>query len=1036
LSWAAQSDGRYIFNGIFDDVDGTSYPSSGTNIVRINNDGTLDTTLPNLTGIVGLGDFMYSEPDGHIVGSNGTSEVNYLINPDGSVQSGFALAAPSSFVIAGMDSSGRIYAFNNSRILARYNPDGTTDAGFSNLTALSSGQLPKVLPLDDAKSFVVIPQTVGLGVNIKRLGSDGSIDTSFSTVASRNDGTVGVAGYCTFSDDSLLTVIENNFPNGQTYFACIHYSAAGAQDYSYSFVHGGADAPIFAGAAYDLLLRIGGTVATLSVNGATIRVSSAGVATVVDSAAGFYTFYALPTRLSRVTPGTSPSVPTTPVFFTQPTGYTGLANSVTMTALAVGLQAFTYQWFQDGIPVAGATSNSYTINGSLIDAGVYYLQATYNGVSASSQTATITFTDPPVISIPPAGASVSVGDSLTLNVTAHGGGTLSYQWEKNTAPITNATSSFLSLQNIQLGDAGSYQVVVSNAYGTATSTAAMLAVASGPTPIPTPTPTPTPTATPTPTYTPTPTQDTTPTPIPSPTPTRNVTPTPSSTPTPSATPTPTPTSATPPTPSPTGTTTVTPTPAPTSPPVVVLSQAGTPPSAQVLPVSQSVPAGQGATFTVSSTDALSGYQWYFDGAAIPSATGPSYSIASAGVGDAGSYTVSATGASGNVVSSGALLAIDSAGSPQVPAQPQPQTVTAGSTVIFSIENGSIVSTADHISPKVQTAASGTSYQWFENGVSLQGATGPSLLISVPAGGNSAYFNCLLTNASGSTLTSAAKLNVVTTTNPGHLINISTRGMVQTGGGIMIAGVVLKGGSGANDPVLIRASGPALTSFGVTGTLADPRIVLLSDQDVIATDTGWGGSAGIFSEASSVGAFTWGATATPDSAISTSLEQGSYTAQVSSAGGSTGVSLVEVYDATNGAFQGASAPHLVNISTRAYVGTGGNILIAGFVIGGTTSQTVLIRASGPALNAFNVPGTIPDPRLTLVSDQKTIATNAGWNGDALVAAEAAAAGAFSWGTAATLDSAILITLPPGSYTAQVQGASGDTGIALVEVYAIP
>jgi len=139
---------------------------------------------------------------------------------------------------------------------------------------------------------------------------------------------------------------------------------------------------------------------------------------------------------------------------------------------------------------------------------------------------------------------------------------------------------------------------------------------------------------------------------------------------------------------------------------------------------------------------------------------------------------------------------------------------------------------------------------------------------------------------------------------------------------------------------------------------------------------------------------------------------------------------------------ASTPdvgRLVNLSCRAGVGTGGNILIAGFVSGGagtTGSEPVLIRGSGPALVPFGVSGTLPDPQLQLYSGQTLLGTDAGWAGGKEVAAEAAAVGAFAWSNPASLDSAMLVTLPPGAYTAQVSGVSGDTGVALVEVYEVP
>lgn len=127
--------------------------------------------------------------------------------------------------------------------------------------------------------------------------------------------------------------------------------------------------------------------------------------------------------------------------------------------------------------------------------------------------------------------------------------------------------------------------------------------------------------------------------------------------------------------------------------------------------------------------------------------------------------------------------------------------------------------------------------------------------------------------------------------------------------------------------------------------------------------------------------------------------------------------------------------LANLSSRAFVGTSANELISGFVIAGTTAQTVLVRASGPALGAFDITGFLPDPQLQLYSGSTVIAADAGWGGSATIAAAAEAVGAFSWGDSATADSALLVTLMPGPYTAIVSGASGDTGVALLEVYAV-
>jgi hypothetical protein len=173
----------------------------------------------------------------------------------------------------------------------------------------------------------------------------------------------------------------------------------------------------------------------------------------------------------------------------------------------------------------------------------------------------------------------------------------------------------------------------------------------------------------------------------------------------------------------------------------------------------------------------------------------------------------------------------------------------------------------------------------------------------------------------------------------------------------------------------------------------------------------------------------------DAALLESLAAGPYTAQISGQTGDTGVALAEVYDATPPGTYTLTTPRLVNISARVRVGTGGGILIAGFVIGGSTSRTVLIRASGPALSPFGVTGVLADPELLLYAGSTLVGTNAGWGGRTEITQAAASVGAFSWSDPNSEDSAILATLPPGTYTAQVEGASGDTGIALVEVYEV-
>ena len=140
----------------------------------------------------------------------------------------------------------------------------------------------------------------------------------------------------------------------------------------------------------------------------------------------------------------------------------------------------------------------------------------------------------------------------------------------------------------------------------------------------------------------------------------------------------------------------------------------------------------------------------------------------------------------------------------------------------------------------------------------------------------------------------------------------------------------------------------------------------------------------------------------------------------------------VVDNGTGNTVGAAPSRLLNVSTRGTVGTGANILIAGFSIAGSAPAAVLVRATGPSLSLFGVPGVVPDPKLQIMSGSTVLASNTGWGGSAQIAAAAAKVGAFAW-PAASLDSAILITLQPGTYTAEMSGASGDTGDGLIEVY---
>ncbi len=369
--------------------------------------------------------------------------------------------------------------------------------------------------------------------------------------------------------------------------------------------------------------------------------------------------------------------------------------------------------------------------------------------------------------------------------------------------------------------------------------------------------------------------------------------------------------------------------------------------------------------------------------------------------------------------------------PAFSGQPSSQTIAVGGTVVFSVSSATTPSPA---------------YQWLLNGTDIAGATNPVLIIRGAASSNDGSYTCIATNPSGNVASNAAFLSVSSTTDFGRLVNLSCRAQVGAGPNILIAGFVVGGeGTAGLDTVLVRASGPAIAAspFDVPGALADPDILVnsLPSGAYVAANAGWGGNTVVASAAAAVGAFPWTDPSSKDSALLLSLS-GASTVRIAGAAGDTGVALAELYDATPAGSLSASSPRLINLSARAGVGTGANVLIAGFVVAGSTSETVLIRASGPALaaNPFNVAGTLADPalRLDLLNGDGTstlLASNSGWGGEAQISEAAASVGAFSWGSSATADSAVLVTLPPGAYTAQVSGASGDSGVALVEIYEV-
>jgi hypothetical protein len=260
--------------------------------------------------------------------------------------------------------------------------------------------------------------------------------------------------------------------------------------------------------------------------------------------------------------------------------------------------------------------------------------------------------------------------------------------------------------------------------------------------------------------------------------------------------------------------------------------------------------------------------------------------------------------------------------------------------------------------------------------------------------------------------------------PGLLVNLSVRTTLAANQ-VLTVGLVMQGGE---KPVLLRAAGPALAAFGVNGTMPDPRVTLFKGTTAIDSNDDWAGNTALASAISAVRAFPYTDPASHDAGI-LALIDGNRTLEVS--GPTGGNVIVEAYDAGTGA-----SPHLVNLSALNFVGTGDDILTAGMTLAGSGTKTLLIRAVGPGLRGFGVPGTMANPRLEVFSTSKGPVKIAENDDHApTLAPVAQQVGAFPLSVGST-DASLLIDLPAGMYTVQVSGAEGGTGVAIVEVYEVP
>ncbi len=283
------------------------------------------------------------------------------------------------------------------------------------------------------------------------------------------------------------------------------------------------------------------------------------------------------------------------------------------------------------------------------------------------------------------------------------------------------------------------------------------------------------------------------------------------------------------------------------------------------------------------------------------------------------------------------------------------------------------------------------------------------------------------SVSGNAQVSPNATGLLVATNPaiagpayGQPFNISTRLRVLTNDNVLIGGFIVTGAPGSTKAVLIRGKGPSLAGNGLTGVLADPFLELHKGDGTIVTNDNW-------QEAPNTDRIPDGFAPTDprEAIIIADLAPGNYTVIEKGAHGETGIGLTEVYD-----LDGSKTVALGNISTRGFVDTGDNVMIGGFIVGGSEPASILVRATGPSLTTAGLSGVLEDPVLELHDANGNVLVNDNWR-----ETQESEIIATTIPPADDKEPAILANLVPGNYTAIVRGKDDTTGVALVEVYKV-
>jgi Putative Ig domain len=434
--------------------------------------------------------------------------------------------------------------------------------------------------------------------------------------------------------------------------------------------------------------------------------------------------------------------------------------------------------------------------------------------------------------------------------------------------------------------------------------------------------------------------------------------------------------------------------------------------------------GTFGTFTVTTTPPVPSATVSFTGTLpagigfVPNGDGTATLSGTAAAGSEGDYPINISASNGTLPDAMQTFTITVQDTPPVLEAP---TITSAATGSFKVGMAGTFTITATGTPTPSITLTGAQPSWLSF---VDNTDGTATLSGTPDADSDLSYSFTITARNGVSPIATQDFTLTVQPTPANatLVNISTRLLVQTGAKVGIGGFIITGTDAKK--VLIRGMGPTLTRFGVPNALQDPVLELHdSTGAVVISNDDWK-----IPQETDIAATGKAPPDDHESAILLTLQPGSYTVIESGKNGTSGVGLIELYD-----LDAVANSQLSNISTRGFVQTGANVMIGGFIVSGANgSVNLIVRALGPSLAPFGIPNPLADPLLGLYNANGTlIMSNDNWKDSQQAAIQNS-----GFHPPNNLDSAILVTLPTGNYTAIVSGKSGGTGVGLVEVYRLP